>query len=96
MKGVRVYPNEQGFLDGEAMRQPGAYGKPTFDFVKKFGLAGERMSRWDVCAPDGSGCILNPAIHKVTPHPDGSITVWPSIVTTTWHGWLELGVWRKV
>ena len=36
--------------------------------------------------------------HDVTEHEDGTITVSPSILITgeggSWHGYLELGVWR--
>jgi hypothetical protein len=39
------------------------------------------------------------ANHDVTEHPDGTITVSPSILVTggngeAWHGYLERGVWR--
>jgi hypothetical protein len=42
--------------------------------------------------------------HDVTEHPDGTITVSPSILITggnadgptRWHGYLEKGVWRKL
>ena len=39
--------------------------------------------------------------HEVTEHPDGTITVSPSILcyghdNKTWHGYLERGVWREV
>lgn len=96
LKGIRVYANEKGLLDREQMRQPGAYGKPTFDFVKKYGPNVFRMTWWEVTCPDGSGCTLNPEIHSVTIMENGSITVYPSIVTPSWHGWLECGVWRHV
>lgn len=47
---------------------------------------------WFVVAPDGSSCTLAEN-HGVMEHPDGTITVMPSIVTRTWHGWLTRGVW---
>jgi hypothetical protein len=94
MQGRRVWPDERGFLRSEEMRAPGSYGRATRDFVKLHGEVGRRFTWWDVRAPDGSSCILNPSIHKVVEHEDGTITVHPSIVTDTWHGWLENGVWR--
>lgn len=44
---------------------------------------------------------LNPELHSVTEHEDGTITVSPSIDLsqrdpTFWHGWLERGVFRSV
>jgi hypothetical protein len=54
------------------------------------------MGWWEVTCPDGSGCVLNPDIHTVTEMNDGTITVFPSIVTPSWHGWLECGTWGAV
>jgi hypothetical protein len=96
MKGIRVRPDAQGFLNREDMRQPGAYGRPTFDYVKHYGKNVARMGWWEVTCPDGSGCVLNPDIHTVTEMNDGTITVFPSIVTPSWHGWLECGTWGAV
>lgn len=49
---------------------------------------------WLVIAPDGSMCSLGAVSpHTVTEHEDGTITVTPSIVTNTWHGFLQAGVW---
>ena len=57
---------------------------------------------------DGTFLAITPSgdmgwlrLHKVTEHPDGTITVEPSIlvsdtVKTLWHGYLERGVWREV
>jgi len=73
--------------------QPGDYGrlKRTLEQV----LMHDRMLWWSVKAPDGSGCSLNPNIHHVTEHEDGTITVSPSIITRTWHGWLKRGIWTS-
>lgn len=96
MNGRRVMPDAAGYLKADSMREPGSYGRATFDFAAKFGPGAARHNWWDVRAPDGSTCALNPAIHTVTEHEDGTITAHPSIVTSTWHGWLERGVWRSV
>jgi len=51
------------------------------------------------CSPDGR--LANLAKHFVTEHPDGTITVSPSILVRgggdegEWHGFLERGVWRE-
>lgn len=84
-------PTHEGYLRG--MEQPGDYGRAnrSLDDVRGF----ERQLWWQVVAPDGSSCCLNPTIHTVTEHGDGTITVHPSIVTSTWHGWLERGLWRS-
>ena len=89
-QGRRVSADENGYLRG--LNQPGDYGRValTLDDVHGF----ERQLWWQVIAPDGSMCSLNPAIHEVTEHDDGSISVHPSIVTATWHGWLKNGVWH--
>lgn len=94
--GTRVHPNEKGFLDSAALRQPGAFGRPTFDFVKAYGPNVMAQTYWVVTCPDGSQCSLNPKIHTITEHENGDITVHPSIVTPTWHGWLVGGVWKAV
>ena len=91
MNGRRVMPNADGFVKSATVSDPGSYGRSTALF------RGSETSQnwWQVTAPDGSGCTLNPSIHTVTEHEDGTITVHPSIVTSTWHGWLERGVWRS-
>jgi hypothetical protein len=68
------------------LERPGAYGK--------IGDA------WVVCMPTGELAFLN-AGHTITEHPDGTITVSPSILMPVgrgpyWHGYLEHGVWREV
>jgi len=51
---------------------------------------------------DPAGHVGRVGKHEVTEHEDGTITVSPSILSTTadhghdWHGYLERGVWREV
>lgn len=90
MNGRRILPNEKGYL--KDLNQPGDFGRATANVPQGC----ERVLWWQVKAPDGSGCSLNPAIHAVTEHEDGTITVSPSIVTSSWHGWLVRGVWTSV
>lgn len=56
---------------------------------------------WYAETPNGHGGNLNG--HDLTVHPDGTLTVAPSIQVTwmvkgqeveLWHGYLEKGVWR--
>lgn len=91
MLGRRVMPDASGYVKSADVSAPGTYGRSTMLF------RGQETSQnwWQVTAPDGSGVVLNPAIHRVTEHEDGTITVHPSIVTSSWHGWLERGVWRS-
>lgn len=54
---------------------------------------------WWACTPNGM--LGNLANHQVVEHEDGTITVSPSILVTSydgqsWHGYLERGVWREV
>ncbi len=96
MQGTRVYPNVQGFLDPQAMAQPGAYGRCTAETVRNH----PEQGYWQVRAPDGKSCSLSPMIHTVTEHDDGTITVHPSIDMSglPWrgfHGWLTRGIWRS-
>ncbi len=88
MTGKRIYPKESGYLPA---LQEGDYGRINQELdVKKF------FKWWHGTAPDGSGFSLNPKVHKVKEHQDGTITVTPSIVTNSWHGWLKKGVWKSV
>jgi hypothetical protein len=91
--GHRVECTPEGFLPPGWMI-PGAYGRLNRTLEQVWNC--EAQLWWNVCAPDGSACSLNPALHNVTEHVDGTITVSPSIVTPTWHGWLQCGVWRSV
>ncbi len=67
----------------EPLLQPGDYAKSIH------GL-------WCVMAPNGDQGTLKDTIHQITEHPDGTITVSPSIQFMTgnkWHGYLRNGVW---
>lgn len=76
----------------EGLPEPGDYYKTP---------AGE----WYGCSPNGYLCNLT--AHDVIEHPDGTITVSPSIgirrqtdekgrpvVNNLYHGYLEKGIWR--
>lgn len=83
MTGRRVYADSEGVL----RLSEGDYGYNP------------RAACWE-CRPPGrhAGSLR---AHAVTEHEDGTITVSPSIVLddfdgTTWHGFLERGVWRSV
>ncbi len=94
MKGIRVYPNPDGWLDPVAMAQRGAYGRATSPEIK----AGGPIGWWEVTAPDGSMGTLNPTIHTVVEHEDGTITVSPSLDFSkrragAYHGFLRKGEW---
>lgn len=59
--------------------------------------------KWWVRAPIEGDLYLIGSLtkHNVTVNEDGTITVSPSILIThwngtTWHGYLERGVWREV
>jgi hypothetical protein len=53
---------------------------------------------WHACSPNG--LLANLGGHNVTEHPDGTITVSPSIEVTNrtnyWHGHLQAGVWSTL
>lgn len=94
--GTRVHPNAEGWLDPAAIDKPCAYGRCTAELAQK-GAAGH----WQVTTPDGHVGRLDPKIHTITEHEDGTITVTPSIDMSQrhpggWHGWLTRGVWRSV
>ena len=97
MKGVRVMPDENGFLDPVAMRQPGAYGRCTA-YDRKY--PGSPLTFFEVTAPNGDCCCLDPKVHQIIEHDDGTITVNPSIQfpgaqgqMNGWHGYLKSGEW---
>jgi len=49
---------------------------------------------WWIRPPRGSMGVLDD--HEIAEHPDGTITVSPSILLPDqWHGYLEYGVWRE-
>ena len=75
--------------------KPGQYGRDV-------------NGNWFGCCPRRTGeesvsdfdCFhANLAGHEVVEHPDGSITVSPSILVTShrgqWHGHLERGEWKE-
>jgi hypothetical protein len=49
--------------------------------------------------PPDTALLAGLRAHKIDEHPDGTITVSPSILVSqgdqSWHGYLEKGVWRK-
>ena len=80
MNGKRAYPSPNGPL----LLREAEYGK-------------DASGNW-YCRPPGNH-MGSLAGHQVTEHDDGSITVSPSILIddgrSTWHGYLERGVWRE-
>lgn len=96
MQGTRVLPDEHGWLDDKAMLKPGAYGQATNPRVVASGAG-----YWQITTPDGHVGSLNPDLHTVIEHEDGTITVSPSIDMSkrtpgAYHGWLRNGVWTSV
>lgn len=89
--GRRVPVSKDGLMIG--FGQPGDYGRHQRTLAQVHGC--EDQLYWNVVAPDGSSCKLNPTVHRVIEHDDNSITVEPSIVTATWHGWLHRGLWSE-
>jgi hypothetical protein len=94
-QGQRVMPNEDGWLVPSEIDKPARYGRATAD--KATGSSGW----WQVTTPDGHVGSLNPEIHKVDEHDDGTITVTPSLDMSKrhpggWHGWLRRGVFESV
>jgi hypothetical protein len=92
VQGVRVYPDAHGWLDGSEIDKPARYGRAT-------AVVG-RLAWWQVTAPDGSVGSVNPSVHQVVEHDDGTITVSPSLNFAArragaWHGWLRRGVFES-
>lgn len=104
--GRRVMPLESGWLPPNL--QPGDYGRVDVPKLlaameaKGYPLSPDHpWTHWECCAPDGMGGRLDPSIHNVVEHEDGTITVTPSIDFSKrkpggWHGYLTRGVWRSV
>lgn len=93
--GTRIYPNKAGYLDPTEIDRPATYGRAAAERVQ-----GTRAGWWQVTTPDRHVGSLNPAIHTVTEHEDGTITVTPSIDMSqrtpgAWHGWLTRGVFVR-
>lgn len=89
--GTRIYPGSDGYLEQAAINQPATFGRSTNPRV-----AAGRAGWWQVTTPDGCIGSLNPAIHSIVEHADGTITVTPSIDMSQkrpggWHGWLTNG-----
>jgi hypothetical protein len=83
VKGRRLANAEEFFNSTE----PGTYLKAT-------GPDGGVI--WWIRDPNGNPGRLED--HTVTEHPDGTITVSPSILDPSpggWHGFLERGKWRQ-
>jgi len=86
MQGTRLHyqPGEPDFV-WRISETPGAYGSAN-------------GKDWFCTTPNGM--LGNLGSHQVTEHVDGTITVSPSILVTggstetSYHGFLERGVWR--
>lgn len=94
-QGVRVMPNADGYLPRD-IDKPAHYGRATADRVRE-----TRAGWWEVTTPDGHVGSLNPQVHNVVEHEDGTITVTPSIdmskrTPRAWHGYLTRGVFESV
>ena len=81
MQGKRVYGKAPHLL------QPGEYMVYEHDQNAIYGRT-----------PNGLLCNLKS--HTITEHPDGTITASPSILVSgapesSWHGYLERGIWRQ-
>ena len=90
--GSRMKNTNSGFLEPGWLQQPSSYGRVL---VEKY--LNTPVGWWNIVAPNGDACSLNPKIHTVTEHDDGTITVDPSIDMSInkpggWHGWLVRGV----
>jgi hypothetical protein len=92
LQGRRVDVDDDGFMID--FGRPGDYGHHERTLEQVHNCADQLY--WNVCAPDGSSCKLDPSVHVVEEHSDGTISVTPSIVTKNWHGWLKHGVWESV
>lgn len=75
--------------DGEAPSNPGEYSLMAH-------------GRWWVVTPNGRHGYLDIHQHSIIEHPDGTITVRPSILIPRandlpeFHGWLTAGEWLPV
>jgi hypothetical protein len=89
-----IQGTRRDLADDSIFPNPGEYGKRA-------------DGAWYGCIPvpidaNGFPLIANLSNHQINEHGDGTISVSPSILTTskhrglTWHGYLERGVWREV
>ena len=93
--GVRVWPNAMGYL--VSLYNPGDYGRAiltaiTCPYMLFVPLFYPQCNWWKIITPAGSTHVLDPAIHTVEEHSDGTISVTPGIVTSMWRGTLVKGV----
>jgi len=88
---MRVYPNEKGFLKLDEM-PPNSYGRCTaYDNI----YPGHAVTFWVITAPNGMQCCIDPKIHQIEEHEDGTLSISPSILISWgkgWHGFLKRGV----
>ncbi len=91
---IILAPSEaaDGWLDPAEIDRPARYGRATAPRAQK-----SRAGGWQVTTPDGHVGSLNPDVHHVEEHEDGTITVTPSLDMSPrhpggWHGWLRRGV----
>jgi hypothetical protein len=94
--GARVFPNADGWLDPAEIYKPARYGRCVAPRTE-----GSRTGWWQVTAPDGHVGSLDPSVHSIVEHEDGTITVSPSLdfskrTPGAWHGWLRHGVFESV
>lgn len=87
-QGRRVYLRPDPLPNEIPCSEPGDYG-----------LGADGV--WYGYIPKPGFGLGNFSNHMVTEHEDGTITVYPSILTNrgddrVWHGYLERGVWREV
>lgn len=84
MQGRRIYPETE-----------------TDHFSFQLGDYGQSLDgHWWIRPPRGSMGVLDN--HEIIEHEDGTISVSPSILLegsdekSSWHGYLEKGIWREV
>lgn len=95
VQGQRVMPNDDGYLDPAEINKPARYGRATAERVRD-----SRAGWWEVTTPDGHVGSLNPEVHKIEEHDDGTITVSPSLDMSKrhpggWHGYLRRGIFES-
>lgn len=96
-EGRRIYPNAEGLLPP---LEPGDYGRAAeHPYFKKWGERAQHFTYWHVAAPTRGECTLPPSVFaQLEEHPDGTLTVSPSIQfpgVGGWHGYLKAGKWYE-